>query len=196
MRYRTVLVDPPWPEVGGGRIKRGADRHYEVMKVVELGGLLEGIMDEVGSHLYLWVTNNYLREGMRVMEGWGYRYITVCTWAKDRMGIGQYRRGQTEQLLFGVRGKVPYKVGVDGRRKQATTLIGGRLLPRGRVHSEKPLEAREEIERVSFGDYLELFAREEVKEREEEGEVIRWTCIGRAVDGMDIRESLGRLRER
>ena len=36
MKYRTLYVDPPWSEVGGGKIKRGADRHYSVMKTKDI----------------------------------------------------------------------------------------------------------------------------------------------------------------
>lgn len=27
-KYKTIYMDPPWAEQGGGKIKRGADRHY------------------------------------------------------------------------------------------------------------------------------------------------------------------------
>ena len=88
------------------------------------------------------------------MEEWGFRYVTTITWAKDRFGLGQYFRGQTEHCLFGVKGKLPYKV-INGKRQQATTLINAKRTK----HSRKPQEMYKYIERVSYGDYLELFAR-------------------------------------
>lgn len=154
-RYRTILADPPWLERGSGRIKRGADRHYPLMPTKAIAELPVEELAEPDSHLYLWVTNNFLPDGLLVMRAWGFRYVTAITWAKDgRPGLGQYFRGQTEQLLFGVRGRPGYRE-VDGKRRQSTTLISA---PRGR-HSEKPPEARARIEHVSPGPYLELFAR-------------------------------------
>ena len=107
------------------------------------------------AHAYIWVTNTYLPAGLAVMEAWGFKYKTNITWAKDRFGLGQYYRGQTEHCLFGVRGSLPYRVCSDGKRAQGTTLIQA---PR-RQHSEKPQQMRTYIELVSPGPYLELFGR-------------------------------------
>lgn len=153
--YTTILADPPWPERGGGKIKRGADRHYELMTVKEIAALPVLDIAADNAHLYLWTTNNYLHDAMHVMEAWGFRYVTTITWAKDKMGLGQYFRGMTEHCLFGVRGSLPYKL-QDGKRQQGRTLI---TAPR-REHSRKPGEMRAMIERVSYPQYIELFARE------------------------------------
>jgi len=158
-QYGTVLADPPWPERGGGKIKRGADRHYPLMSVEAIKALLVHGLPVVehalpDSHLYLWATNNYLPDAIEVMRAWGFRYVTCITWAKDRPGLGQYFRGMTEHLLFGVRGQPPYRI-IDGKRAQGTTLISA---PRTE-HSVKPAEFHRLIERVSAGPYLELFAR-------------------------------------
>ena len=153
-KYATIYADPPWPEYGGGKIKRGADRHYPLMTVKEIKKLpVQGITAE-NAHLYLWVTNNYLPAGLEVMQAWGFRYVTTITWAKDRIGLGQYFRGMTEHCLFGVKGKLPYKT-LDGKRQQGRTLL---VAPRER-HSQKPVEMYDMIERVSYGPYIELFAR-------------------------------------
>ncbi len=107
------------------------------------------------AHLYLWVTNNFLPDGLAIMKRWGFVYKTTITWAKDHFGLGQYFRGQTEHCLFGVRGNLPYKI-IQGKRIQGTTLISA---PR-REHSVKPSEFRSMIERVSYAPRIELFARE------------------------------------
>ena len=76
-------------------------------------------------HLYLWVTNNFLKDGLKVMEAWGFRYVTMITWTKaekdmynnyrlQNAGLGQYFRGLTESCLFGIKGKLPYKT-KDGK---------------------------------------------------------------------------------
>lgn len=156
MRYPTILADPPWNERGGGKIKRGADRHYPLLKTEEIMALPVAQLAEDNAHLYLWVTNGHLPDGLRVMESWGFKYKTNIAWAKDRFGLGQYFRGQHELCLFGVRGNIPYRRRADGKRAQGTTLIHA---PRG-AHSEKPEELRVMVERVSPGPYLELFARQ------------------------------------
>ncbi|MDO8716768.1 MAG: MT-A70 family methyltransferase [Dehalococcoidales bacterium] len=157
-QFRTVYADPPWPEIGGGVIVRGAQAHYALMKVPDIAAMGSEVRRVAlpDAHLYLWVTNNYLHDGLHVMEAWGFRYVTTISWAKDRFGLGQYFRGMTEHCLFGVRGMVPYKV-LDGKRQQGTTLLNA---PR-QEHSAKPLSMYEKIEKVSTGPYLELFSRQQ-----------------------------------
>lgn len=157
-QYNTIYVDPPWKESGGGKIKRGADRHYPLMSTKEIMNMADFI-DSISSdncHIYLWTTNNFLKDALKVMDAWNFRYVTMITWQKDKMGLGQYFRGMTEHCLFGVKGKVPYKK-VDGKRQQGVT---GFNAPRTK-HSKKPQKMREMIERVSYPPFIELFAREE-----------------------------------
>lgn len=156
--FKTIVADPPWYEKGGGKIKRGADRHYDLMKTRDIIPLMQTVLfkhqpDPEGAHLYLWVTNNFLRDGLEVMDALGFRYVTKRTWAKPRFGLGYYFRGQTEDCLFGVMGKLPPK------SKSMTTLVGKGLVKRGR-HSAKPQIFYDEIERVSPGPRLEIFARQ------------------------------------
>lgn len=156
MRYKTIYADPPWPEVGGGKIKRGADRHYKLMTVKEIINLKDFVkeLSEDNAHLYLWATNNYLEDALTVMKEWGFKYKTTITWMKDKMGLGQYFRGITEHCLFGVKGNLPYKIESDKRQQGKT----GFIAPRGE-HSVKPEEMRQMIEKVSYAPFIELFAR-------------------------------------
>lgn len=157
-KYKTIYADPPWPEKGGGQIKRGADKHYPVMSVLDIRLMASFVqaLSEDNCHLYMWVTNNYLPDGLKVMAAWGFEYKTMITWMKDRFGLGQYFRGLTEHCLFGVKGNLPYKV-VDDVRQQGVT---GFMAPRGE-HSVKPEDMRQMIEKVSYAPFLELFARRE-----------------------------------
>jgi N6-adenosine-specific RNA methylase IME4 len=153
-KYSTIYADPPWNEQGGGKIKRGADRHYLLMKTRDIIALPVSDVAAANAHLYLWATNNFLPDALAVMEAWGFAYKTTITWAKDRFGLGQYFRGQTEHCLFGVRGMLPYKV-ANGKRAQGRTLFTARVTE----HSAKPDEMRKMIEQVSYTPRLELFAR-------------------------------------
>jgi N6-adenosine-specific RNA methylase IME4 len=171
MKYRTIYADPPWSEFGGGQIKRGADRHYPLMHTRDICGLwipvkngdIETPMSikaiaEDDAHLYLWATNNKLLDALEVVKAWGFEYKTLITWAKDRFGLGQYYRGQTEHVIFATRGVCPYRLGENGKRAQGRTLIDGFDAPHGE-HSVKPEVMRQWIESVSPRPYLELFAR-------------------------------------
>ncbi|KKK89876.1 hypothetical protein LCGC14_2728710 [marine sediment metagenome] len=160
--FTTIYADPPWPEYGGGKIKRGADRHYSLMKVTDIADMGDEVerVTSSNSHLYLWTTNNFLPSALLVMAHWGYEYKTIITWAKDRIGLGQYYRGMTEHCLFGVRGNIPYKLTDEGKRAQGRTLLRVNMDDLDNVHSRKPIQMRRMIELVSPPDYLELFARD------------------------------------
>lgn len=156
-QYKTIYTDPPWPEKGGGKIKRGADRHYPLMKVKDIIAMPVGdLADDEGCHIYCWVTNNFLPDGLTALREWGFKYISCITWMKDRAGLGQYYRGLTEHCLFGRKGMVPYKLSGEGKRMQGKT---GFYAPKSPIHSEKPEEMRRMIEVVSYAPRIELFTR-------------------------------------
>jgi N6-adenosine-specific RNA methylase IME4 len=180
--YRTVMADPPWNEAGGGQIQRGANRHYPLMKTWDICALPVSSWAAADAHLYLWVTNNFLADGLEVMKAWRFRYVTKIEWFKAwdtadadeyfataaacdeldedlQIGIGQYFRGVTESCLFGVRGNCEYRTLPGGKRAQGRT---GFHAPRGE-HSAKPEKMRQMVERVSHGPYLEMFARRPVE---------------------------------
>jgi len=157
-KYKTILADPPWMERGGGKIKRGADRHYNLMKTDDIIELMKKELNEKvddNAHLYLWVTNNFFKDGFRVIKELGFRYITCITWMKDRVGLGEYYRGITEHCLFAVKGKLPYKHDKAGKRLQGVT----GFLEERKKHSQKPKKMYDMIEKVSYPPFLELFAR-------------------------------------
>lgn len=168
-KYKTIYIDPPWQERGGGKIKRGADRHYPLMSMEEISALpIPEIADPLGCHLYMWVTNNFLEKGLTLLKKWGFEYITTITWTKDRFGLGQYYRGNTEHCIFAVTKKrLPYKV-INGKRAQGVT---GFYEPRT-IHSRKPQKMRKMIETVSYEPRIELFARQHFD---------GWDCWGNEV---------------
>jgi N6-adenosine-specific RNA methylase IME4 len=151
--FATLLADPPWLERGAGKSKRGADRHYPLLKTEEIPRVMRASelwRPARNAHLYLWATNNFLPDALYVIAELGFRYVTCITWAKDRYGLGRYYRGQTEHLLFAVRGEY-----IPTRTNTTSTLLEA---PRGR-HSAKPTAAYELIEANSPGPRAEFFAR-------------------------------------
>ena len=167
-QFEVVYADPPWPESGGGRIKRGADRHYPLMRVSDIAAMGDlmpngepGLCDLAApdSFLFLWATNNYLGDALCVMQAWGYEYKTNIVWCKEgKPGLGFYTRGQHELLLMGVRGSPPRsRQPVGGTRAGLEIPPSVIHAPRGR-HSEKPEVFRRIVS--AFGQpRLELFAR-------------------------------------
>lgn len=154
-RYSCILMDPPWQERGGGKIKRGADRHYPLVPTKHMPFLILGsgaFRPAENCHLWMWSTNNYLPDALWLMDALGFRYITNAVWVKTRMGLGQYLRGQHELLLLGVQGSGP------AVRTESRSISSVLVSPRSR-HSEKPEEAYELIEARSEGPRLEMFAR-------------------------------------
>jgi N6-adenosine-specific RNA methylase IME4 len=157
-KFKTVYIDPPWNQRGGGKIKRGADRHYKLMKEKEIEAVirqqLDGRLNE-HVHMYLWTANNHLPEALRIIENLGFRYITNIVWAKPRFGLGRYFRGQHEICLFATKGR-GFAVRKDVNN--ISTLLGKSLINPTK-HSTKPQEMYDLIESRSEGPYLELFAR-------------------------------------
>jgi N6-adenosine-specific RNA methylase IME4 len=162
--YKTILIDPPWYEPGGGRYKRGADKHYPLLKTYDiLPTILQSGMfwPDWTAHLYLWATNNHLHDAMGIVERLGFKYVTCLTWAKTRrFGLGHYFRGQTEQLLFGVTGNKPLEMMQEHRREHGHGNSFSTLIEAQRGgHSVKPEQAYQLIEASSPPPRLEMFAR-------------------------------------
>jgi len=152
--YSTILADPPWDWGDEGDVNQlgRAKPDYAAMPVEKLMDLPVARLADKNAHLYLWITNRSLPKGFALIERWGFRFITMLTWAKPSFGMGNYFRGQTEHILFAVCGSLPLK------RKDASTLLPA--WARGKNgHSSKPAEIHEFIESCSPGPYLELFAR-------------------------------------
>ncbi len=159
--YSTILADPPWQFQN--RTGKVAPEHrrllrYPTMDLEEIKNLPVGKISAAKSHLYLWVPNALLKEGLEVMKEWGFSYKTNIVWFKirkdggpDGRGVGFYFRNVTELILFGVRGSM--RTLQPGRTK--VNLFSTRK----REHSRKPDEIYDIIEDCSPGPYLELFAR-------------------------------------
>ena len=153
--YQTILMDPPWNERGGGKIKRGADRHYPLLKTREMPRVIyqSGVWrPALNAHLYMWATNNFLPDALWLLGSLGFTYKTNVVWTKSRAGLGQYFRGQHELLLFGVCGSGP------AARTSRRDLCSVIQAPRTR-HSAKPEAAYQLIEARSQAPRLEMFAR-------------------------------------
>ena len=159
--FSTILADPPWRFMN--RTGKVAPEHhrlsrYDTMTTREIQAMpIDDVVTD-NAHLYLWVPNALIADGLLVMESWGFKYKSNIVWAKrrkdggpDGRGVGFYFRNVTELILFGVRGSM--RTLPPGRRQ--VNIIESRK----REHSRKPDEQYLIIEDCSPGPYLELFAR-------------------------------------
>ncbi|MCX7113080.1 MAG: MT-A70 family methyltransferase [Proteobacteria bacterium] len=160
-KFKTILADPPWQFAN--RTGKMAPEHkrlnrYATLPHSEICAIPVQSVADSPSHLYLWVPNAMLPQGLEVMRAWGFDYKSNIIWHKvrkdggpDGRGVGFYFRNTTEIILFGIRGKM--RTLAPGRRQ--VNIIRSQK----QEHSRKPDELYEIIEACSPGPYLELFAR-------------------------------------
>ena len=152
--FQTIVIDPPWDWGDEGDINQfgRAKPDYHTMPIEDIEKLPIAKIADDNCHLYLWVTNRSLPKAFRLIEAWGFRYITCLTWVKPSIGMGNYFRGDTEQVLFAVKGSQPLK------RKDVGTHFEA---PRGQGHSAKPDLFYDLVESCSYGPYIDIFGRKD-----------------------------------
>jgi N6-adenosine-specific RNA methylase IME4 len=160
-RFGTILADPPWQFAN--RTGKMAPEHRRLNRypTMSLEAIAELPLKDTAadqSHLYLWVPNALLPEGLFILKSWGFQYKTNLVWHKirkdggpDGRGVGFYFRNTTEMVLFGVRGKL--------RTREAGRRQVNYLSTRKQEHSRKPDELYDIIDACSPDPRLELFAR-------------------------------------
>lgn len=167
-QYKTIYADPPWEQKMSGnyriRTHRNKKLMYKTMSVNEIKELPINDIAETGCHLWLWTTNQYLRQGFDVMESWGFKYLAPITWTKPS-GCGNWFVHTTQTCLFGYKEKCIF----PRDRYKPTTFISG--LPKR--HSKKPDSFYSFIESISGEERIELFAR---------GKRLGWDVWGNEVE--------------
>ncbi len=177
-----MCADPPW-KFKNRSTRSAAEKNYRTMTVEEikgLGPLVKEVSDDK-AHLYLWTTMSHLPDALDVVKEWGYVYKMIIPWIKLtkneklHFGIGNYFRPCLEMCLFGVRGSMRTLT------RNTRNLLFAKRPP---VHSGKPVEMYDLIEKNSPAPRLELFSR---------GEREGWIMLGEEIDGEDVEVALTRL---
>jgi ParB/RepB/Spo0J family partition protein len=160
--YRVIVADPPWLyELRKADPSHRATNPYPPMPIEDICAMKVAPIAHEDCVLWLWTTNHHMREAFCVLDAWGFQHKTILTWAKDRMGTGDWLRGQTEHCLMAVRGKPIVQL------TNQTTLLHGPL----RDDSQKPDEFYAFVERLCPAPrYAELFSKYQHNER--------WDCHG------------------
>lgn len=186
-KYKIIYADPPWQyrvysKKGQGK---SAENHYHTMNIKDIMALPVDKIADKDCILFLWITFPCLKEGIEVMERWGFKYKTCgFNWVKRNkkkntyfMGLGFWTRSNSEVCLIGTKGQ-PKRVS-----KSVSQICDARIME----HSRKPAEIRERIvELCGELPRIELFARDKVK---------GWDSLGDEMDGKDIREALREVIE-
>lgn len=187
-KYKIIYADPPWQyrvysKKGQGK---SAENHYHTMNIKDIMALPVDKIADKDCILFLWITFPCLKEGIEVMERWGFKYKTCgFNWVKRNkkkntyfMGLGFWTRSNSEVCLIGTKGQ-PKRVS-----KSVPQICDARIME----HSRKPAEIRERIvELCGELPRIELFARDKVK---------GWDNLGDEMDGKDIREALREVIEK
>lgn len=165
--YRTIVADPPWDQKAGPEFsvtsksgrnytrtsRKSRSLDYPTLRTAEIEALPVADVAGRDSHLYLWVTNRYIEDGYGIVRAWGFRPVTLLTWAKAPRGIGLGGTfcQTTEHIIFARRGTLKSLGRVDSTWWSWTR--------QDAAHSRKPDAFLDLVERVSPGPYLEMFAR-------------------------------------
>jgi N6-adenosine-specific RNA methylase IME4 len=190
LKFNVLYVDPPWrykkPQTGGS-LTSGASQQYLTLSIEELKNLPIDKITENNCILFLWVTNPFIREGLELVEAWGFEYKTMLTWIKRNYGLGYYFRSKTEHLLLATKGNI------RAFRSERTNIIKSNIVYK---HSEKPEIVREIIDEITQNNLqnpkkLEVFARKDVycfiDDKSD------WTFIGNEIDKKDVRQAIEEL---
>jgi N6-adenosine-specific RNA methylase IME4 len=184
-RYRTVVIDPPWPMPETGKTTRGETdakgiytakggrqvdgtwwgRHrggsvklpYATMTLDAIAAVPVADAAEKDAHLYVWTTNRFLEETYGLVRGWGFRPAQMLVWCKPPMGVGfgGAFTTTTEFVLFARRGTLAHAA-----RQDSSWWQWSRPYENGHIaHSAKPDAFLDLVEQVSPGPYLEMFSR-------------------------------------
>jgi N6-adenosine-specific RNA methylase IME4 len=150
--YRVIVVDPPWPwhtwrkNDPSNRIVGG----YPRMSIEEICAVDVASIAARDCILWLWTTNHHMRNAFRVLDAWGFKEYTMLTWVKNKIGMGDWLKGQTEHCIMAARGKPVVEL-----TTQTTALHAPR-----RAHSQKPREFYKLVEKLCPAPrYAYLFSR-------------------------------------
>ncbi len=179
-KYQVIYADPPWqyrksPNIHNGHERNTAEDNYPTMSMTEIAKLPVASIAADDCTLFLWITNprlygdrntNASFTPFHIMRAWGFDYRTMLTWVKQPgLGMGSYFRGNTEHVLFGIRGQMP----IPASLRETNVIFAARSR-----HSQKPEAMRDLIMRVyPNASRIELFARRKC---------FGWDCWGNEVE--------------
>lgn len=153
-KYKTILLDPPWPIVWKKDTQIGKkELQYQTMPIAEICNLPINEIADDNCRIFMWTTNQFLPEALGIIRNWKFRYRLLFVWCKNN-GIGDRLRVATEYLVIADKGN---PAGGDREQKMILNWLEAKKPPR---HSQKPEIFYEIIEQISEAPRLEMFARD------------------------------------
>ena len=155
--YDLIMADPPWrfetwSAKGEGKAPQA---QYQTMTLPEIEALPVWELARPDCLLWLWAVAPLLPQALRVIERWGFRYVTMGGWAKRTVhgkaafGTGYVLRSSLEPFLIAKRGE-------PRTRRTVRNVVSGLA----REHSRKPEEAYAAAEELMpRAARLDLFSR-------------------------------------
>lgn len=174
-RYGLIMADPPWFFKNWSRDgeEKNATAQYDCMDLNQIKQMPVADLASKDCLLWLWATNPMLREGIDLMEAWGFTFKTAGHWSKktahgkQAFGTGYILRCAGEPFLIGTMGKPKCA-------RNVRSVIEGPL----REHSRKPDEAYQAAERlIPDAQRLDMFSRQPRP---------GWDCFGNEWNKFDI----------
>ncbi len=158
LSYDLIMADPPWnyENYSSAGEKKSPKAHYDCMSLDDIKAIPVGHLASRDCILWLWATNPLLREGIAVLEGWGFEFKTAGHWSKKTVngkqafGTGYILRSSGEPFLIGT-------IGAPKTTRSVRSVIEGVA----REHSRKPEEGFAAAENLMpDARRIELFSRQ------------------------------------
>ena len=161
-KYRTIVVDPPWPMERVEMTARSSELpfDYPTMTLYQIENdrrllPIRKLVDKSGCLLFLWATQKFLPSAFKILKTWGFKYLFTMVWAKHRgRQLVKLPQFNCEFALVGKLGKVDFI-----ETKAFKTLFEGKA----RAHSQKPVEFYRLLKRITPEPRIDMFSREKHK---------------------------------
>ena len=158
-RFRTVVIDPPWPvepiSVSAARKMRYGPSMRIPYRTIDIDQITRFPINDFADDqcaLFMWTTQGFLKDALNIVDLWGFKFARLLVWDKDD-GINWLGfRNNGEFVVFAYRGKYPILIKPKG------TIYTVFKVRRTR-HSEKPVRFYDMIRNVTPEPRVDLFAR-------------------------------------
>ncbi len=175
LKFKTVLCDPPW-KIDFIKLKMRPNQikmPYPTMTTEAIKAIPVSDIADAQCNLFLWTTHTSLPDALEVVKAWKFRYHCMLTWDKTNGRPCMGFKRDTEFVIYAYKRRITVK--------QKGEFIHTLFTEAATEHSRKPGLLYTILENNTPEPRIELFAR---------ARRAGWYCVGNAIDGEDIRQSI------